>query len=156
MSSISNLDYLLSLENVNESIIALDNAISEFCDYGNRLEKLTGPQKTFFYNQSLERELNNGGFEQYFRNSSGSYAHDTVNSLQLIGAHKTAEILKLAIDQFPECRVPIDRSNRVSLVEMMEGKMSKAWDELDAQFYKYEDDLNSLNLDYVKQNRMSF
>ncbi len=63
-----NLDSLLSAENINHSIIEIDNFTSGFSE----LEELSGPQKTFHYIQELEREVNNGGFNQYFINSSGA------------------------------------------------------------------------------------
>ena len=156
MPSVANLDRLLALENTNDIVIELDNAISDLCAYGEEIEKLTEPQKNFFYNQSLEKEINNGGFKQYFMNSSGDCAHETIQSLKIIGAHKTAAILQQAIDEFPSGQVPKDWSKRNELLESIEDRADEIWEGLDQQFYNYDDDLNSLNLEYVIQNRSSF
>ena len=86
------LEKLLSSDDTNGSIIELDNFIGELCSYGDEMDKLTEEQKLFYYNQCLEREINNGGFNQYFFNSSGDFAHKTIQSLQTIGANKTADI----------------------------------------------------------------
>ena len=151
MAQIDNLETLLSLDNTNKSIIELDNFIGDLCAYGDNMDKLTEPQKQFYYNQCLEREINNGGFNQYFANSSGGFAHQTDQSLILIGASATAQILQKAIDQFPDNKVPQDRNKRIELVEQMEVTSNDVWEELEEKFFEYEDNLNMLNLSFVKQ-----
>ena len=48
--------------------------------------------------EALEREVNNGGFVQFFTNSSGEYASIIVNSLLRIGCQETANITSGAIN----------------------------------------------------------
>ena len=151
MGKIANLDDLLKSEDINGSIIELDNFIS-----GLSWNEMTAPQLTFYYNQDLEREINNGGFNQYFINSSGDNAHEAVRSLKEIGATKTADLLLQAIDQFPNKIVSKDRDERTRLVEQIEETANEVWDDLDQKFYKYEDDLNTLNIEYVKRNKDFF
>jgi hypothetical protein len=117
---------------------------------------LTEPQKNFYFNQNLEREINNGGFNQFFYNSSGDFAHETLTSLRTIGANKTADILQQAIDQFPDSTVPKDRAKRQEILEQIENTADEVWEQLDQAFYKYEDNLYNLNIEYIKQNRNSF
>ena len=150
------LDKLLTSDNKNNSIIEIDNFISELCVWGENPEKLTEQQKNFFYNQNLEREVNNGGFNQYFYNSSGDFAHETIKSLKLIGADKTADKLQKAIDQFPDKTVPKDRTERQVILEKIEEKSNEIWEELDQKFFVYEDDLNTLNIEYIRQNKNNF
>lgn len=156
MTRISNLDSLLSSDNTNSSIIELDNFIGELCEYGNHYNKLTEPQKLFYFNQNLEREINNGGFNQFFCNTSGENAHETILSLKAIGADKTSDILQKAIDQFPNKIVPKNRDERTEIVEQIEETANEVWDNLDQKFYEYEDDLNTLNIEYVKKNKDFF
>jgi len=156
MIKISNLDSLLNSDDTNSSIIELDNFISKLCDYGDDHSKLTAPQKLFYFNQNLEKEINNGGFNQYFCNSSGDNAHETILSLKAIGADRTADILQKAIDQFPGKKVQKDRDERNKIVEQIEEVVNEVWDELDQQFYKYQDDLNTLNIEYVKKHKDLF
>lgn len=150
------LERLLSSEDTNWSIIELDNYLGEFCSYGDEMDKLNEEQKLFYYNQCLEREINNGGFNQYFFNSSGDFAHQTVQSLRTIGADKTADILQKAIDQFPEKNVPQDRTKRQEKLEQIAEKADPAWEELDQSFFAYEDDLNALNIEFVRKNKDRF
>jgi hypothetical protein len=49
--------------------------------------------------QLVDDEVNNGGFNQYFFNSSGQFAIEAVEGLELIGAHKRAQVVQRAIDQ---------------------------------------------------------
>ena len=150
------IDALVSSPDTNNAIIEIDNYICKHCSWGDTLDQLTEPQKNFYFNQNLEREINNGGFNQYFYNSSGDFAHETITSLRAIGAGKTAGILQKAIDQFPGSVVPKDRVKRQEVLEKIEDKANEVWEQLDQAFYKYEDNLNDLNIEYVKQNRTSF
>lgn len=134
----------------------IDYALSVFCEYGDRMDKLTEPQKNFYFNQNFEREVNNGGFNQYFFNSSGNFVHETVHSLNAIGASKTSGILQKAINQFPDKTVPKDRVQRAELLEKIESKANLIWEELDEKFYTYAEDLDSLNMDYIKRNKDKF
>ena len=150
------LEKLLSSDDTNGSIIELDNFIGELCSYGDEMDKLTEEQKLFYYNQCLEREINNGGFNQYFFNSSGDFAHKTIQSLQTIGANKTADILQKAIDQFPNSNVPEDRTERKEILEQIEETADVVWEDLNQKFFSYEDDLNTLNIEFVRKNKDKF
>ena len=146
----------MEAKDLNGSIIELDNFIAEACSYGDDLGQLTEPQKMFYFNQNLEREVNNGGFDQFFLNSSGDFAMETISSLNVIGAVNTAAILQKAIDQFPHGTVPRDQTERQELMETIEDKASNIWSELDEEFLKYQDNLNQLNMNYVKENSAFF
>ncbi len=151
-----NIEELIESKDVNESIISLDNYVSALCDYGENPDKLNQSQKTFFLNQNLEREINNGGFNQFYFNSSGDFAHETIDSLKAIEAHKTAEIVTKANDQFPEGTVPKDRSERQDILEQIEKDANVVWGKLGQKFYEYVDDLNQLNLEYIRKNKADF
>lgn len=152
-----NLNELLASEDLNGSIIELDNFIGELCGYGDEMEKLTEPQRKFYLNQNLEREVNNGGFNQYFINSAGDFAHETIDSLIAIGALKTATILQKAIDLFPGSRVPTDRRERIDMVlHDIANLDDPVWDEIDQAFFSYEDDLNKLNKDFIRKHQGEF
>jgi hypothetical protein len=150
------IDLLLSSHDVNNSIIELDNYICELCAWGEETDKLSAPQMTFYLNQNLEREINNGGFHQYFWNSTGDFALETVSSLQSIGASKTAELLLKAIDRFPGKTVPGNIVQRQHLLEQIETRTTEAWQELDDAFYEYDEDLNALNIEYIRMHRNHF
>ena len=66
--------------------------ICKKCSYGEEIEKLSHAERIFYMIMLLEAEVNNGGFAQFFCNSSGKYSDEIINSLSNIGADKTAEI----------------------------------------------------------------
>ena len=150
------LENLLWSDDINGSIIKLDNHIGELCSYGDEMDKLTEKQKQFYYNQCLEREINNGGFNQYFFNSSGDFAHKTIQSLLTISATQTADILQKAIEQFPNGNVPEDRTERQEILEQIQETADLVWEELDQKFFTYEDDLNTLNIEFIRKNKDKF
>src|SRR5580704_8503592 len=55
------------------------------------------PQKVFSAIWAVESEVNNGGFSQYFLNSSAESASFVVEALETIGAPETAAICERAI-----------------------------------------------------------
>ncbi|MEM7331309.1 MAG: DMP19 family protein [Chloroflexota bacterium] len=91
----------------------------------------------------LEAQINNGGFDQYFFNSSGLFVQETVEALELIGAAKTKKLLADAIAlSFPD-GYPVDpTTHRQAMVD--DESVFDALDELDQKFYAYEEPLYSL------------
>ncbi len=150
------LEKLLAAQDINSSILELDNYISELSSWGEDLENLTKPQRNFYLNQNLEREVNHGGFRQYFYNSTGEYAHETIVSLRSIGALATAKLLQEAMLVFPESRVPKNIMERQQLVADLISKNAYLWSEMDQTFLGYEEDLNVLNIEYVRKFREMF
>jgi hypothetical protein len=151
-----NIDDLLNSKDVNNSIIEIDNLLGQLCLYGDEMGKLNDCQKIFYLNQCLEREINNGGFNQFYFNSSGNFAEETVVSLNAVGALKTAAILFHANSFFPEGKVPKDQEQRQELLEEIEKDGNSKWQQLEDKFMVYEEDLNSLNMNYIKANKDKF
>ena len=56
--------------------------------------ELSRPEKVFVCVWGLEGEVNNGGFDQYYFNSSGDHALDTIESLEAIDAKHTANLVR--------------------------------------------------------------
>lgn len=149
------IDYLL-VHKPDQLLTDLHTYLSELSDYGDKIERLSNPQTVFYFCQELEMEINNGGFNQYFNNSAGGFAHETAESLRLIGAMTTAGILQAAIDQFPGSNVPGDQSERQTVLGDIEESANETWEELDQRFLAYDDNLFELNLAYIRNNREMF
>ena len=149
-----NIQALIDSGDATATVIELDNYLSQLCEYGERLENLSAPQKVFYLNQNLEREVNNGGFHQYFFNSSGDHADGTVPALEAIGALKTAELLREAIGKFPDGKVLKDQDRRQVL--MVDALPISIFGELDEKFFAYEDPLTDLNFEWIRKNAGEF
>jgi len=64
------LDDIWLIDNKNQFLIAMNGWLCRKCNYGEDIEKLSDAEKVFYINNLLESEVNNGGFSQYFYNSS--------------------------------------------------------------------------------------
>ena len=157
MSNKSEIRKSLQDGNINNFIIAMHSWVSEKCEYGRDIEKLSAEEQTFYFLQELEVQVNNGGFQQYFFNFGGNFAYETVDALTVIGAKQTAEILKNAIDAF-RCEVPRDWDDRQDLLISKEtdDDFEDNLSDCDAKFYEYNDDLNDLNYQYIMKNKEQF
>ncbi len=142
-------------ENMTDFLIALDGRISQKCNYGDEIEKLNECEKTFFLTQALEAEINNGGFSQFFFNSAGNFAYETVTAFEAIGAVKTANICRKAIASFGK-KIPKDRGKRMDFLDEYEDDVSDILNECDDAFFEYEEDLNQLNFDYIAKHQAFF
>ena len=103
----------------------------------------------------LAREVNNGGFDQFFYNSSGEYAPEILEAYQKVGADKTADIINRGIKLFPTLPVPKNWELRQEILLEKESN-SELWDELDTEFYKYEDNISELIIKFVEKNKAEF
>ena len=58
---------------------------------------LSKEERTILAVRALDREVNNGGYQQFFRNSSKQFVPEIVQSLSRIGCRRTATITQKAI-----------------------------------------------------------
>jgi hypothetical protein len=98
----------------------------------------------------FEAEVNNGGIDQFFFNSTGDYALETVQALEIVKANKTAEILREACDRFPDGSPPTDIYIRRNLMLSTVNPNADEFDELDKRFFEYEDNLYKLLDEYKR------
>jgi hypothetical protein len=93
---------------------------------------------------ALEAEVNDGGFDQSFFNSAGDEAAATIEALELIGASRTAAIVRDACARFPTGMPPPDRFVRQELLLETVSPDTEAFVREDDRFLAYEDDLEGL------------
>ncbi len=150
------LEKTLKIERRDMIVMEIDTYLNEKSNYGENIEKLNSSQQTFLFVENLEREINNGGFNQFYFNSSGDFSQETVNALLEIGAKKTAEIIKKANSEFKSGIVPKDRTERQTELELIEKNAEENWNKCDSEFYEYKDDLTELLIAFVIKNKTEF
>jgi len=155
------IDEMIKKSNTNDFIITLDDWLCKKCGYGEHIDQLTEAEKVFFYNQTLEREVNSGGYHQFFSNPSGDYTYEILDSLRKIGANATAAIHEKAIAILVTKLgrdIPKGHMEREDMIfeKITEDDIYVIFDECDADFNAYEDNLNDLNYQFVIANKEQF
>ncbi len=98
--------------------------------------------------ESLENEVNNGGFDQFFYNSAGDDTSEIIQALKTVRAVKMASIVTRAAAKFPVRMPPKDRARRQDVL-LRVSPDGDAFAALDDAFYQYPDDLADLLRKYV-------
>lgn len=60
-------------------------------------DSVSAEERVILIVEALQREVNNGGFEQFFENSSGEYAGELEAALRQIGAARVADLAAKAV-----------------------------------------------------------
>ena len=123
-------------------------------DWG--FEQLTEPEKIVLSIYEFEGEVNNGGFSQYFFNSSGDHAETASRGLKEIGASQTAAMLDNAMQLFGRSGPSADRETRTAQLDKLSSKAEKQLGLLDNEFYKDPDRLSVKMWLYIALNSEFF
>lgn len=127
---------------------SLDEAFGQACARfnGDNFAQLDEVDKILVTIWGLEADVNNGGFDQYYFNSSGDQAFYAPEALETIGAHKMASILSSANNVFgPEGPSRDGRARQAQLFRVAPNNdMPSPWEQLDRAFYAYPDDIATL------------
>jgi hypothetical protein len=142
---------------MTENEILVELSESERSKFGKEdfaLQSL--PQKVFSSVWAVESEVNNGGFSQYFLNGSAETAAFVADALETIGAPKTADICRRAINcAFPD-RLPPTAEEISSLAADFSEDILAQLDALDTEFFGYPHDLTELLYAYVSRHPEEF
>src|SRR5207253_6180924 len=75
-------------------------------------DSLLAPEREYIALYWLVCEVMNGGFHQYFHNSSGDIAPFAIEGLKAVGATESLRILERALAIFPSGTYSTDRETR--------------------------------------------
>lgn len=140
---------------MNEILVMLSE--SESTAFGKQdFEKQSIPQKVFSSIWSLESEVNNGGFSQYFQNCSNETAGFVVDALQLIDAPQTSEICKRALMIAFPMGLPSSPEEISAAAANFGPGVEDALNGLDQDFFVYPNDLTELLYAYVSAHPDEF
>jgi hypothetical protein len=142
---------LADTHRVDSVVLAFEEAISAKAE---RLGAgiLTRAELMVLAVEAIEREVNNGGFDQLFRNSSKEHATNYVFALEAIGRPDLAELAKEAI-------AALRLGTRPLTIEAIDRAMDKDTDARDEKFEELDDrylevagDLAPALLAFIKAN----
>jgi Domain of unknown function (DUF4375) len=114
-------------------------------------EALSRGDQLYYLINVLSGEVHNGGFDQFFSNSSGNRYSETVAALTEVGVKATLSLLREAKSIiFADVDVPVDRIVRYELMPTSTKEhpdyeaVNAALDELDDRFYEDPDNLGEV------------
>ena len=114
---------------------------------------LSPPERVFRSVWELEAEINNGGFRQYFSNSSGSLVLDAADALRAIGAATMSGIVERAIESVGQDVFWSDDGVRKAALAALDSRAVAKLGECDQVFLAYSDNLTALLYKYVSEHR---
>jgi len=106
----------------------------------------------------VEGEVNNGGFNQFYFNSSGLYAHLAPEAFKLVGADKLAELMQRANNVYESNIVSIKSLQDGTLRGFSESYKDNPLKKLDHEFYDLSktEALYQLQINFIKNNIEQF
>lgn len=146
-------DELLALESthrIDSLVLAFEQALEQKA--AGKPDRLTEVERDVLAVEALEREVNNGGYSQFFVNSSAEHVPQIVGALERIGCPITAGVTRRAIAALRLGPAPgvaeIDR-----VLQRVDSAQRKEWQECDVAYFDSGENLAGLLFAYLKVNR---
>lgn len=143
--SVAELIDLASKYRIDSIVLAFEEAIL-------KKNNINDTERTILAIEALEREVNNGGYDQFFTNSSSEFASVIVDALKRIGCPRTAEITQKAIDALGITGA-ITRDALDSAMEDEDEQRTERLDECDDLYYEGEEPIAERLFEFIKQNK---
>lgn|GEM_PF-994395 len=121
-----------------------DNAFAQWERAGCEVDGLSGPVRTYLLVRFFIDEIDNGGWSQYFFNSSGDHATETVAALEEIGAPREADRLRRAMALFGPGGPSPQRRKRMSQLAKISPDAGP--DPFDGLYRDYDEKADNLNV----------
>jgi uncharacterized protein (TIGR03067 family) len=112
--------------------------------YNKNPDDLSEKQAVIYHVSWLMTEVNNGGFHQYFFNSTGRDAVETAKLLRKIGADQTAGLVEEGCQLFPKGTPAQDYKQRRNQLKSFSLDQLETLRDLENRFYSRREDLNVL------------
>jgi hypothetical protein len=124
----------------------------------DKISKLTKGQQAVFSTWWLEAEVNNGGFNQFYFNSSGQYAEMAEIGFKTIGAEKFSGLTLRANNIFTENKERLEEYDDGTMESFSESYKDNPLNDLDTEFYKLYDseNISDLRIKYIRKNNKEF
>ena len=115
-------------------------------------DRLSDDEKHYFAVQSLIGEVYNGGFDQYFHNSSGdTYRFAELGLIRMGATHSIALLRSAKSRLFGKAMVPREQEERWSILRNLD---SDDLDDLDKAFYDDSDRLDDRLEAFARETRL--
>lgn len=119
-------------------------------------EGLTHPQRIYWAVCDLDSEVNNGGLDQYFSNSTGDHAKEALEALYAIGMPERANRLKKEFARFGAFGPNVDRTIREGQLEKLRKKKEDPFEEFNDAYYADKSSVYASLAIYAVKNKEAF
>lgn len=117
---------------------------------------LTVPQRHYSAVFMLDAQVRNGGFSQYFFNSSGDDWRDALAGLEAMESKERLAILREALAKFGPAGPSGDRDKRMAQLAKIASAEEKLFDQLNSRYYESTEIIDVLTMRYVLKNPEAF
>lgn len=129
-------------------------------DYANEREIIAGLPagiQMVYTTRWVEDEVNNGGFNQYFFNSTGELADLALAGFQLLGATKNEHLMRDALAVYEQERIRLEQARKAESKDAFaDTYKDSGFESLDERFYKLGEDLQKLRIRYIREHPEHF
>lgn len=107
---------------------------------------------------ALEGEVNNGGYNQFYFNSSGQFYKHLPDALKLVGANKFADLTKRANETFEKENPKITQHQDGTLEGFNKSYDDNQLNNFDDEFYNLykTENLQQIQVDFIRKNKKEF
>lgn len=152
--SVSELIALESTHHLGSRVCVFEEAIQQASfQRTNRGETpfLNKVERTVLGVEAIEREVNNGGYKQFFQNSSCEFASTIVEDLRGADCTETAVLMQAAIDALGTTNLSQESIQRI--INADDEARDRILDDCDQAYYKNGEIIEQRLFEYIKANQ---
>ncbi len=123
----------------------VDSLVCAFEEALSAKSELSWPEQVILAVEGLEREVNNGGFSQFFTNSTWEYVPTIVEALNAINCPNTALITKQAIESLNLLGEITEDAIQNALTDQVAEELAR----FDEEFCEYPDPIAERLFEYI-------
>ena len=121
------------MDNFDYVMKYLDPLLDRYISTGK--QSLSEEERELLAVWCLDSEVNNGGFDQFYWNSTGDLATEAVEGLTTIGADERAGIVEAANSEFPNGKPNEDREERQKQLDIIQSSTKAKLNSLNDEYY---------------------
>ena len=140
---------------MNNILAKMDEAMS---DESEVVMRLTKPRQAIYIIWQVEAEVNNGGFNQFFYNSSAQFAGNMEEAFTTIGATKFASLASRANKIYKKEQARITKHQDGTMDGFSKSYDNNPLNHLDDEFYELyqQENLGLLKIAFIRNHKAGF
>lgn len=142
--------------------VVFDNLIEKLpSDYEKEYETVMSWNKSrqaIYMIWTLEAEVNNGGYNQFYSNPSGQFYKHLPEALRLVGATKFADLTERANKTFEKENEKITKHQDGTIEGFSKSYDDNPLNDFDTEFYDLSqtENLQQIQIDFIRKNKKEF